>query len=1026
MKLSEICIRRPVFAWVMTLVLIAVGFVSFSLLKIQQFPKVESPYITIETSLPGAGPEIVENQITRNIEDALSGIEGVEAMSSISNSEESKVMLEFSPDRRMEDATNDIRDRLSKYRDKLPREATEPILVKSKSEDRPIITLVLTSDTIPVGELFDYAEREIKKSIDSLSGIARIDVLGAGNYEMKLYINPFKLAMYNITVAEVLSAVNKQNFEKPAGKLISADREYSVSTLARLERPEEFDRVIVKSSANNIVRFKDVGHAEITSNEKKTRSRINGKQGITIGIVKQSTANPLEVAKSVKKELKKIQENLPEGMKIEIGSDRSEYIEKSINKVFSAILEATALVILVVLLFLRTLRASLIPLVTIPVSLIGTLFILYVCGFSINMFTLLAMVLAVGLVVDDAIVVLENVYRYLEKGYKPLQAAVLGIREISFAVIAMTLTLAAVYAPVSFSGGFAGKYMTEFSIALAGSVILSGFVALTLSPMMCSRMLKAQAAGTAHHGSGRLAEFLNKIMSEEFLTNLEVRYEGLLKTSLNIRAKVAISAVSFALLGVVLYKTLPSELWPKEDNGFISFNGTSPQTASLDFTDKYLQQIDEIIAEIPDVERRVTQITNPTFEGSIKLKDDRKRATDQVSKELRKKINDKVTGVEVTRLDSASSGGGDSGFVEFVVRGPRTVKELQNLTIMVTQKLYASGKVGAISSSIVKPGTDFNLHILREQAASKRIDPFTIADIVDATIRGRKAGEFKKKDKMYDVKAEVENIFKESPSDILNLFVKGGERGETLIKLSDLVTIEQREQPSVIHHFQGSKSVSVTASLRSGTSVGDAVEIISQISKDVLPQDVRLDFVGDTKKFLNESQNIQLIFLLSLIFIYLIMAAQFESWRDPFIIMLSVPLSLAGAVLTLSLISDGSINLYSQIGLITLIGLITKHGILMVDFANKLRDERNMSVHDAIVEACKLRLRPILMTTFAMVLGAVPLALSTGAASELFRQVGWVIVGGMVIGTMFTLFVVPTFYTFISPKHRKPLVDTNF
>ncbi len=1064
MKLSEVCIQRPVFAWVMTFILVLVGVVGAYRLPLQQYPKIERPYITIETSIPGAGPEIVEAQVTRVIEDAVSGIEGVENITSISSTEESKVTIEFRPERGVDNATNDIRDRLAKSKNKIPEEATEPVLVKSRAEERPIITIALTSETIPPSELHDFAQREIEKDLESVAGVARVDVLGAGQYEMNLYLNPIRLAAYGITVSEVITAIKRQSIEKPAGKLISQNREYLVTTVANLEKPEEFENLVVATKNKHLVRLRDIGRAEITSNDKKTRTRYNGKAGISIGVIKQSTSNPVEVARNVKEEMEKIQKHLPPEIIMHIGSDKTIFIERSISEVYKTILEATVLVILVVFLFLRSARASLIPLVTIPVSLIGALFIMYLLNFSINMFTLMAMVLAIGLVVDDAIVILENIYRYMEEGYSALEASIKGVNEISFAVIAMTLTLAAVYTPVSLAQGMTGKLLTEFSITLAGAVIVSGFAALTLSPMMCARLLvlnhshkkedndklskletkvlnlkgKYQSKldilkenGQTFKGSVFKFGFRGLIIGSKLVKNFsngiwldktEEKYEQKLRQILNYRLHVVGIAIAFSLFGYIIYRNLPSEFTPREDQGTITIEGQSPQTATLEYTERYVEMIDNILGSIPEIDRRVTQIINPTFDVSLQLKNDRKRSTEEISNEIRKKAEE-ITGVEA-KVSSGSTGisGDDNRAVQFVVRGNKTYRELKDITQNLTSNLYASGMIMGVTSEIHGDTEDFTVTIIRDKVSSLNIEPATIAETIDALIRGRRANSFKKENKLYDVKVEVENSARRSPDDITNLFVKAGDKEGTLVPLSELVKVHSRAGPVEVHHHNRMRAVTMNAFLKPGFSLGEAIAKVTEIAQEAIPSDARLDYIGDTKRYLSENKTMLLIFGLSICFIYLVMAAQFESWRDPFIILLSVPLSLAGAVLTLGIIDGGSLNLYSNIGLITLIGLITKHGILMVDFSNKLRNE-GKELFTAIIEASKLRLRPILMTTFAMVLGALPLAFSSGAGSESRRQLGWVIVGGMSIGTIFTLFVIPVFYTYLSAKKRKSLLS---
>lgn len=1021
MKISEVCIQRPVLAWVLTLALVLIGLVSGGRLPLQQYPNIERNYVTIETNLPGSGPEIVETQITRIIEEAVSGVEGVEHIQSVSSTEDSKVTVEFKPERGLDNAINDVRDRLSKFRDRLPEDASEPIFSKSRADERPIMTLALTSDSIEPSELADYAEQEIKKDIESLGGVARVDVVGAGKYVMNIYLNPTRLAAFNITVTEVINALKRQNVEQPAGKIISQDREYLVTTVASLEKPEEFEDVVIATKKDHLIRLRDIGRATINADDKKTRTLYNGQKGVSISIVKQSNSNPIDVSRNVRDLLEKIKETLPEGVNIQVGSDRTTFIERSLKEVYKTIFEAIFLVVCVVFFFLRSARASLIPLVTIPVSLIGTLFLMYMLNFSLNIFTLMAMVLAIGLVVDDAIVILENIYRHIEHGLSPFQAAFKGVREISFAVVAMTLTLAAVYAPISLAQGMTGKLLTEFSITLAGAVFISGFAALTLSPMMCARMLGERA-----NTSPTWEKFKNYIPTEKWLSFIEERYDIYLRMAIEKRRLVAACALGIAFIGFVVHRSLPSELMPREDQGAIAIEGQSPQTATLEYTERYVNKIDALLNEVPEIQRRVTQIINPTYDVNIQLNTGIKRSTEDVANEIRQKL-ETITGVEA---NVKSGGGGMSGddarSVQFVVRGNKSYRELKDIAHLMSAYLYMSGKVSGVRSEIRGDTQDYTVSILRDKVSSLNIEPKTIADTIDALIRGRKAGRFKKDNKVYDVSVEIESKARQNPNDITDLFVKTGEREPILVPLSELVSVNSRSGPIEIHRHNRMRAIAIYALLKPSYSVGDGVSLVREIAQENVPNDARVDFIDETKRYLTESHTIQLIFFLAIAFIYLVMAAQFESWRDPFIIILSVPLSLAGAVVTLGMVDGGSVNLYSNIGLVTLIGLITKHGIMMVDFANKLRAS-GIAMDEAIRKASIMRLRPILMTTFAMVLGALPLAFATGAGCESRRQLGWVIVGGMSIGTLFTLFVVPAFYMYLSAtrvkKGASPLPD---
>lgn len=1028
MRISEVCIQRPVLAWVLTFILVIVGIIGGSRLPLLQYPKIERPYVTIETTLPGAGPEIVEAQITKIIEEAVAGIEGIETVTSSSAVEESKVTLEFIPGYSMESATNNIRDRLAKFADKIPDEATKPILTQSRAEEKAIITISLTSEKLPASELADYAIRDLQKDLESIPGVARVDVLGAGQYTMHLYLNPVKMAAYAVTAHDVKMAIRRNNIEKPAGKLIGKDREYLVTTIANLESPEEFNQLVVAEREGHLVRLKDVGYAKITADDYKTRARYNGKEGVSIGVVKQSLANPLQVSADVRKWIDKVRPNILEGAEINMGMDRTTFIKRSLDEVFKTIFEATILVILVVFAFLRSFRASVIPLVTIPVSLIGALFLMYLLNFSINTLTLMALVLAVGLVVDDAIVILENVYRHIEEGVKPVKAAFKAIKEISFAVVAMTLTLAAVYAPISLAQGNIGKLFTEFSLTLAGAVIVSGFAALTLSPMMCARMLKSHdhnvPAKAPSKKAGLFSRFKYMFMSDVWLMKVETFYEEKLKQVLKLRKKSVSYGAGFALLGLLVYFSLPKEYFPREDQGYIFIEGQAPQSATLEYTDRYVSRLDQFLSTFEEVERRSSSINNPTFEIGVHLKADRKRSTQEISQIIEEYLS-KMTGIE-GRIESGGSGssGEKANSIEFVVLANKPYNELSSIAQNMIQGVYRSGIVdsGRITSGIRGDTQDYTVTLQRDKVSSLNIEPATIAEMIDMLIRGQKASTFKKDNKLYDVKIEVEDKARQSPYDITNLFVKAGDKQGTLVPLSELVTVRSRSGPVEIYHTNRQRSITVRAALKKTVLVGEGVDKVKSIAKEVLPNDVKFEFSGETQRYLKESNTMILIFGLAIAFIYLIMAAQFESWIDPFIIMLSVPLSLSGAVITLALINQGSLNIYSNIGLVTLIGLITKHGIMMVDFANKRRD-LGESIEAAILNASKMRLRPILMTTFAMVLGALPLAFATGAGAESRRQIGWVIVGGMSIGTIFTLFVLPAVYMYLTPKVRKQILE---
>lgn len=1022
MKIAEICIRRPVLATVMSLVIILLGVVTWWQLPLRQYPEMETPVISITTSLSGASPEIIEAQITKPLENVFAGMQGVDFMVSSSEIEQSKLKLIFRSDRPIDSAAADVRDRLSRARAVLPQEVEEPTISKADADAMPIIFLALSSDRLAPRELADYATRFIENELESMPGVSHVEVSGGGTYEMHIFLDPIKLAAFKLTTPDVMQILRRQNIEKPGGRLISDEREFLVTTTARLSTPEQFEDIVLMERDGYQVRIKDVGSAKVDAKDIHNKVWFNGKTAVGVSLYKQSTANPLEIAKHLKKKLIDIRDRLPKDMKLDVASDRTIFIERSIDQVYQTIIEATILVVLVIWGFLGSLRASIIPLVTIPVSLIGTFTLIYMLGFSINTLTLLAMVLAIGLVVDDAIVMLENIYRYIEEGMKPIPAAFKGSQEISFAVIAMTLTLAAVYAPIALSTGITGKIFTEFALTLAGSVMISGFIALTLSPMMCSKLLLSH--DDAHHG-----KFTKKWMElvEHFYQKAEVFYEKGLDLSIRKRLIVVSIGLVVALGGYGLGAfVLKSELAPKEDQSAIFGFINGPQGATMDFMDRYVRQVDEIIATVPEADSRYLQITVPT--GWIRMGlvpwEERKPSSHEIIEKLRFDL-EKITGITARIYNPRSiAGGGDGSSVQIVIQSSKSHEELREITSRFIQVLHRYPGLINIESDSGIDSQDFVIDVDRKRAASVSVDVASIAESVDALVAGRKATKFRLEDKEYDVRVELEDRLRRGPKDLESIFVRGENRSdnkaerEVMIPLSDLVTIKGRSAPIQLNHFNQLRSITISAELKPGYTLGEAVDALREIGKRVLPENARMDFAGETRQFIQESNSIFLIFGLALAFIYLVMAAQFESFIDPFIIMLSVPLSITGGLLALALAPTGTLNLFSQIGLVTLIGLITKHGILIVDFANKLREEGH-DMRNAVIQASKLRLRPILMTTFAMVLGAIPLAFASGAGAEGRTQIGLVVVGGMSLGTLFTLFVVPAVYTYLSRTRKK-------
>ena len=1008
MTLSDISIRRPVLATVMSLAIVLIGLMAYSRLSVREYPNIDEPVITVETTYRGASAEIIESQITVPLEDSLAGIEGIDVMSSISRPELSQITVRFRLNRNPDGAASDVRDRVGRVRQQLPDEIDEPVIAKVEADAQPIIYLAFSSDRHSALDVTDYADRFVKDRLQNLPGVANVRIFGERRYAMRLWLDPMRLAAYNLTPQDVENALRRQNVEVPAGRIESTQREFTVLSETDLRTPEQFNNLIIRDAGGYLIRLKDVGRAEIDARDKRVIARFNGNSAVAIGVVKQSVANPLEVSKAVNEELPKIMAGLPEGMSVNNAYDSSIFIDRSIDNVFHAIGEAIVLVILVIFVFLRSLRATLIPLVTIPVSLIGAFALMLLFGFSINTLTLLALVLAVGLVVDDAIVMLENISRYVEQGMKPFEAALKGSREIAFAVIAMTITLAAVYAPVAFQTGRTGRLFAEFALTLAGAVIVSGFVALSLSPMMSSKLLRHQA----NHG------FAFR-MVERALEGLNNGYRRALRFTLSVRAAVIVVMIMVAGAAGFLFKVLPSELSPIEDRGFIIGIGIAPEGSTIDFTDSYAKRMEFFYSQVPVVEKFFMVVGFPVVNQAIsfvKAKDwaERDVKVQQVAGELAPKLFGAIPGILAFPITPPSLGQSPiEKPVQFVLQTSAPYSELQTALDQFLASVRQNPRIMNVDADLKLNKPELRVAVNREKAADMGVDVETIGRTLETMLGGRQVTRFKQNGKQYDVMVQVSDAERVSPADMARIYVRA--RSGDMVALSNLVTVQETVAPKELNHFNKLRSATVTATLAPGYTLGEALQFM-QAEAAKLPANIINDLAGGSREYRTSTGGIYITFALALVFIYLVLSAQFESFIDPFIIMLTVPLSMTGALLALKL-TGGTLNVYSQIGLVTLVGLITKHGILIVEFANQLQ-ERGMAKFDAVVESAVLRLRPILMTTGAMVLGSIPLALATGAGAESRQQIGWVIVGGLMLGTFFTLFIVPTAYTLLARTHK--------
>ncbi|ABS63614.1 acriflavin resistance protein [Parvibaculum lavamentivorans DS-1] len=1009
MNISELFIRRPVFATVVSLILMLLGLVSYDRLSVREYPAIDEPVVTVTTVYRGASASVVEREVTQPLEDSMAGIEGIEVLSSASRPEESQVTARFTLETDPDVAASDVRDRVGRARGLLPDDVEEPIIAKVEADAQPIMYIAFKSDRMSALEITDYLDRIVTDRLQNQPGVAQVSIFGGREYSMRIWIDRLRLAAYNLTVQDVENAIRAQNAEIPSGRIESLDREFTVLAKTALQTPEQFENIVVKEADGFQVRLAQVARVEVAAADIRRSATYNGETSISLGVVKQATANPLEVAAGVRRALDDLAPTLPVGMSSAVGYDTSIFIAESIKSVYETIGEAIVLVVLVIFVFLRTLRASFIPVVTIPISLITSFAIMLMLGFSINTLTLLAMVLAIGLVVDDAIVMLENIYRHIEEGMTPFQAAITGSKEITFAVIAMTLTLAAVYAPVGFAEGRTGKLFLEFALTLAGTVIVSGFVALTLTPMLCSKLLRHETS------EGRVQRWLGRQ-----LDRIDGAYKRSLERALSMTRVVVGVAAIIALSCVGLFFLLQQELAPIEDRGTLLVVGQAPQGATLEFSARYAKQIESIYVDIPEVAGYLVvsgfpQITDLVSFSRLAHWSERSRTQQEIVDEIQPKLA-RIPGILAFGVNPPSLGqSGRSQPVEYVIQASGTYEELDHyVELMMNEIRNNPGFVNPDSNlKLQKPQLDIEVN--RSKVVDAGIDVSTVGRTLETLLGSRQITRYEQGGQQYDVIVQVAEDERRTPTDISNIYVRGG-KGE-MVQLSNLLTVSESVAPNSLNRFNQLRAATISANLAPGYSMGQALSFLEDTAARILPSNAQTDVDGQLREFVKSSGAIAVTFVLALLFIYLVLAAQFESFVDPLIILVSVPLSIAGALLLLFL-TNTTLNIYSQVGLITLVGLISKHGILIVEFSNQLR-EKGRSVYDAVVEAAGLRLRPILMTTGAMVLGALPLALADGAGAESRRSIGLVIVGGISFGTLLTLFVVPTVYLLIAGARER-------
>ena len=1014
-SLSSISINRPVLAIVLSITIVLFGVIGISLLGIREYPSVDPPIINVRTSYVGANADVIEAQITEPLEESINGISGIKSLTSISNDGNSNITVEFEVGADMEAAANDVRDRVSRAQRNLPPDAEPPIVSKQDADTQPIVFLNVQSNQRSLLDLSDIAANVFKERLQTIPGVSEIRIWGEKEYAMRLRMDPIRMASYGVTPMDVLNKVQSENVELPSGRIEGTNIELSVRTKSRLVTPDEFNDLIIRESGNNIVRFRDVGKAELGALNERSIMKRDGIPMVGVVLVPLPGSNSIEIVDEFYVRLEHIKRDLPPDIQLGIGFDSTQYIRSSLSEVQETVILAFLLVVVVIFLFLRDWRTTFIPAITIPISLIGSFFIMYLMDFSINVLTLLGIVLSVGLVVDDAIVVLENIYTRIEKGEKPKQAAEKGTEEIFFAIIATTVALAAVFLPVIFLTGTTGRLFREFGIVVAGSVIISSFVALTMTSMLSSRLLKKR---------DKHSWFYEK--TEPFYVWLNEKYNDALAAFMKVKW------ISFIIIGTMavgiyfLFIALPTELAPIEDRGEIRISVTGPEGATFEYMERVMDELDaELTEAIPESERvGLITMTSPSYgsastnTGNIRLiltdATQRTRSQQEIFEEVGVILRNK-TSVRAYASQAQSIGDRRGGLpVQYVVQA-QTLEKLKDVIPEFMDAVNQSPvfDFSDINLKFTKP--EIEVEIDRNKARNIGVSVQEIARTLQLSYSGQRFDFFIMNGKQYEVVGEMQQEDRNKPVDLTSLYVRA-ENG-SLVQLDNLVTIKEQSTPPQLYRYNRFISGTVSAGLAKGYTIGNGLDEMDRIASEVLDETFSTELAGVSKEFSESSDSLLFAFVFALILIYLVLSAQFESFMDPLTIMFTVPLAIFGALLSLWLF-DFTLNIFSQIGIIMLIGLVTKNGILIVEFANQ-RKAQGHNVHDAIVGAAGARFRPILMTSLSTILGLMPIALALGAGAESRVPMGVVVIGGMLLSTLLTLFVIPAIYTYLTSKEGR-------
>ncbi|HVD97599.1 MAG TPA: efflux RND transporter permease subunit [Cytophagaceae bacterium] len=1019
-SLSTISIRRPVLAIVMSLIIVLFGAISFKFLGVREYPSIDPPIITVRTSYTGANADVIQSQITEPLEKSLNGIEGIRTISSSSNQGSSVITVEFNLGANLEAAANDVRDKVSQTIRQLPQDIDAvPTVTKADANSDAILAVTLQSNTKNILDVSDYAENVIMERLQTIPGVSTVQIWGQKRYAMRIWMDPGKMASYGVTASDIVTALDRENVELPGGKIEGNKTELSVKTVGRLTDEESFNNLIVRSSGDNVVRIRDIGYAKFGPENEETALKDDGVPMVGLGLVPQPGANYLDIAEEFYKRIESIKKDLPKDYTMKLALDNTQFIKTSVEEVEETLIVAIVLVVLIIFLFFRDWLIAFRPLIDIPVSLVGAFFIMFLMGYSINVLTLLAIVLATGLVVDDGIVVTENIYKKIEKGMNPTDAAIEGSNEIFFAVVATSITLAAVFMPVIFLEGFVGRLFREFGVVIAGAVLISAFVSLTLTPMLNAKLV--------HKDPNKKSRFY--LATEPFFEAMVNGYSGSLGNFLKTRW-IAFVIIGFSMvLIIIMNKILPSELAPLEDRSSLRLSVTAPEGASYEYMDHFMDKLSTFIADSVPEKQTGLAITAPGFSGSgavntgayrmmLSNPKDRERSQNDVANyitKVSKRFPEAKTFVIQQQTISVGSTRGLP--VQFVLQAPNFDKLKEKLPKFLEEANKNPTFQGVdVDLKFNKP--ELNVTIDRDKAKALGVSVIDVAQTLQLALSGQRFSYFIMNGKQYQVMGQVDRVNRDEPLDLKSMYVRSS-TGQ-LIQVDNLVKVEENSSPPQLYHFNRYQSATVSAGLAPGKTIGDGINAMNEIADKVLDETFTTALAGSSRDYAESSSNILFAFGLALVLIFLILAAQFESFIDPLIIMLTVPLALAGAMLSLWYFNQ-TMNIFSEIGIIMLIGLVTKNGILIVEFANHLK-QAGKPIQEAIVEASAARLRPILMTSLATALGALPIALALGAGAKSRMGMGIVVIGGLLLSLVLTLYVIPAMYTYMSRKKKESSV----